>query len=456
MSSSSARDIAQQFINGGVLPADLVGQDAATKGYVDTELAKRDTAIQNNTSTASSINTKVDTHIANASVHVTPAEKDTYNGHIANTNIHVTTTDKNNWNSKAPGSVQTDLQQHVGNTDIHTSLAEKTKLAGIQTGAEVNQNAFSKVNDVNATGKTDALTLTGGTGITVTTNPSSKTVIFTATGDATPGPHALSHITGGTDVIPDAVIGGNSGLMSGADAQFVRVDGETITGAQSKANAVQTNLDTHTADGKAHGIGDKTTLLTTEKTTIVGALNELFTNANSLKSDWAGVIGSPLLSSDTSAQLKSKTQTIKNTLATNLTAKGQSASGTETLTSLVNKVANVNTGKRIAVGTLTTSPVTTSFLQSNGTTFNSYYAYVNGLTFKPSYIFVYELDGEQTIYNSAFNMAYRIDRITNRTGTPVSLTVQEEVYPKGACVTATEFQLPVTKSSTVYKYFAIE
>ena len=31
--------------------------------------------------------------------------------------------------------------------------------------------------------------------------------------------HASTHITGGTDVIPNAVAGGNSGLMSGADKQ---------------------------------------------------------------------------------------------------------------------------------------------------------------------------------------------------------------------------------------------
>ena len=31
--------------------------------------------------------------------------------------------------------------------------------------------------------------------------------------------HASTHITGGTDIIPDAVAGGNSGLMSGADKQ---------------------------------------------------------------------------------------------------------------------------------------------------------------------------------------------------------------------------------------------
>ena len=31
--------------------------------------------------------------------------------------------------------------------------------------------------------------------------------------------HGSTHITGGSDVIPDAVAGGNSGLMSGADKQ---------------------------------------------------------------------------------------------------------------------------------------------------------------------------------------------------------------------------------------------
>ena len=35
--------------------------------------------------------------------------------------------------------------------------------------------------------------------------------------DRPPTPHAPTHITGGSDTIPDAVAGGNSGLMSGAD-----------------------------------------------------------------------------------------------------------------------------------------------------------------------------------------------------------------------------------------------
>ncbi|MEY8748637.1 carbohydrate-binding domain-containing protein [Bacillales bacterium AN1005] len=39
--------------------------------------------------------------------------------------------------------------------------------------------------------------------------------------------------------IAEAVTGGASGLMTGADAKFVRVDGETKTGAQEKADAVK-------------------------------------------------------------------------------------------------------------------------------------------------------------------------------------------------------------------------
>ncbi|ANY70406.1 hypothetical protein BBD42_30850 [Paenibacillus sp. BIHB 4019] len=119
-------------------------------------------------------------------------------------------------------AVQTNLNTHANNNAIHTTQTEKDKLAGIQALAEVNQFAFSKVavagqSDVDADTKTDTLNIAGGTGITITTNPVTDTLTFTATGTATPGAHASSHITGGADVIPDAVSGGNSGLMPGAD-----------------------------------------------------------------------------------------------------------------------------------------------------------------------------------------------------------------------------------------------
>ncbi|MGM7635630.1 hypothetical protein [Bacillus sp. Hm123] len=146
------------------------------------------------------------------------------------------------------------------------------------------------------------------------------------------------------------------------------IGAETPAGAQKKANTAEQNainyvneqaeylvedlnnvreeLTMHQADGAAHGIGDKTTLLTTDKSTIVAAVNELFTNANNLKIDWAEVIGNPLLATDTSVQLKSKTQVIKNNLATNLNNKGVSANGTEALKSLADKVNMINMSQR--------------------------------------------------------------------------------------------------------------
>lgn len=70
---------------------------------------------------------------------------------------------------------------------------------------------------------------------------------------------------------------------------------------------------------------------------------------------------------------------IKNTMATNLTNKGTSANGTETLQSLADKIANVNTGKRWATGT--------GYSDSSG------FLTVIGLQFVPSVIKVKYLFG---------------------------------------------------------------
>ncbi|MEM5720302.1 hypothetical protein AAGC89_17675, partial [Proteus mirabilis] len=73
-------------------------------------------------------------------------------------------------------------------------------------------------------------------------------------------------------------------------------------------------------------------------------VNELFQNANNGKQNLVDVIGNPLSSMDTFSTLKDKTQVLKNTLATNLTVKKQPSSGTESLKSLIDKIANIKTG----------------------------------------------------------------------------------------------------------------
>lgn len=229
--TQSSEKIAQQYIDGGVVPAALVGQDAATKTYVDGQLELRDERIDSTIDQIATNKSTMDMHIADTTVHVTTAEKLAYNNHIAD-------------------------------TVIHTTQAEHDKLASIQAGAQVNQNAFAKVNSLSAANTNDEFFIVGDIGITVTTNPITKEVRITATGSSAPGAHASTHITGGTDVIPDAVTDGNSGLMSGTDARFVRVEGETKSGAQSKADAAQTAattaLNTHANtivnSAAAHGL----------------------------------------------------------------------------------------------------------------------------------------------------------------------------------------------------------
>lgn len=149
-----------------------------------------------------------------------------FNAHIEDTTIHVTPADKANWNSKAPGvhthanatpttpgfmspedytklkGVEAEANKYVHpathppaiiaqdaanrfvsdaekaawNGKAETTEAttatkgllsppDKQKLDGIEVEAEVNQNAFSGVNGVVATSKSDTLQLTGGTAL---------------------------------------------------------------------------------------------------------------------------------------------------------------------------------------------------------------------------------------------------------------------------------------------------
>lgn len=70
------------------------------------------------------------------------------------------------------------------------------------------------------------------------------------------------------------------------------------------------------------------------------------------KSNLVSVIGSPATATDDMATIISRLQTLKNTGATNLTAKGQTATGTETLQSLIDKIGTMTLGKKFATGTL--------------------------------------------------------------------------------------------------------
>lgn len=106
------------------------------------------------------------------------------NTHTGDAAIHVTTADKTAWNAKAETTTATTSANGL------MSSADKTKLDGVATGAQVNQNAFANVKvgttTVAADSATDTLELIAGTNITLTPNATNDSVtIVNSTPNAT-------------------------------------------------------------------------------------------------------------------------------------------------------------------------------------------------------------------------------------------------------------------------------
>ena len=113
------------------------------------------------------------------------------------------------------------------------SSADKTKLDGIATGAEVNQNAFSNVavagqTTVEADGKTDTLTLVAGTNITITTDASTDSVTISAAGGAA----GVTSVTGTAPIV-----------SSGGTTPAISISSATTSAAGSMSAADKTKLD---------------------------------------------------------------------------------------------------------------------------------------------------------------------------------------------------------------------
>lgn len=119
-------------------------------------------------------------------------------------------------------------------------------------------------------------------------------------------------------------------------------------------------VESHLADIASQAVGKGASMIGVQDvnnrfagTNVEAVLNELFQFANDGKTSVANVVGSPITATETFTQIANDIQTQKNNLASNLTAKGQSSVGTETLAELVAKVANVITGIKRASGTTT-------------------------------------------------------------------------------------------------------
>jgi hypothetical protein len=95
-----------------------------------------------------------------------------------------------------------------GTTNLYMTSAERSKLSGIATGAEVNQNAFSNVavsgqTTVAADLKTDTLTLVAGTNITLTTDAATDSITIAATGSSGNSFETIA-VAGQSNVVADS------------------------------------------------------------------------------------------------------------------------------------------------------------------------------------------------------------------------------------------------------------
>jgi len=141
----------------------------------------------------------------------------------------------------AGATTSDDLAQ--GTTNLYLTSAERTKLTGIATGAEVNQNAFSNIavsgqTTVAADAKTDTFTLVAGTGVTLTTDAGADSITIAASGSASNSFETIA-VAGQSSVVADSgtdtlTLVAGTGITITTDAG---ADSVTITNSATGANA---------------------------------------------------------------------------------------------------------------------------------------------------------------------------------------------------------------------------
>lgn len=106
------------------------------------------------------------------------------------------------WNGSAAKTVNIPTYSNASTSSAGLmSTSDKSKLNGIASGAEVNQNAFSNVvvgsTTIAADSKTDTLTLTAGSNITLTPNATDDSITISASGSSYSLPLASNRTRGG-------------------------------------------------------------------------------------------------------------------------------------------------------------------------------------------------------------------------------------------------------------------
>ena len=148
-----------------------------------------------------------------------------------------------------------------GTTNLYLTSSERTKLSGIATGAEVNQNAFSNVavsgqTTLAADAKTDTLTLVAGTGVTLTTDAGADSITIGASGSSSNSSETIA-VAGQSSVVADSgtdtlTLVAGTGITLTTDAG---ADSVTITNSVTAPNT----FGTIEVSGQSAVVADSTT-----------------------------------------------------------------------------------------------------------------------------------------------------------------------------------------------------
>ena len=147
-------------------------------------------------------------------------------------------------------------------------------------------------------------------------------------------------------------------------------------------------------------------LATTDKT-IVGAINELFQNANNGKQLIANAIGEPLNAEDTFSAMSNDINGLLSTFKTNMMNNGVTVESNDKFKALIDKIATLadnEGGLQYVTGNATANgDVSYDFLSSDGTENGAIYIDLSNLGFTPMFVIV-------TYNNSPTSMSVYIDK----------------------------------------------
>lgn len=132
----------------------------------------------------------------------------------------------------------------LDNTTASYTTDEKTKLSGISTGAEVNQNAFSNVKvgstTVVADSKTDTIEFVGSN-VTITPDATNDKITFAVANGST-SKKGIVQLTDSTS---------STSTTTAATPKNVKAAYDLANTAKTNAATVQSNLDAHIAETEA-------------------------------------------------------------------------------------------------------------------------------------------------------------------------------------------------------------